>query len=527
MSTIKIIFISIGVFLFSLFNSSAKSDLSIDDILQAESNQEEKIELSKTLDSISNHNPQTVVDLVTKAVDRIEDPKYLFQLRLSRVRAYIELGKGRMAFREMYTLLHFCRSNKLNQELIDLNVYMVNVLYELGRIPESMRVSKGLLELAKTDSLKAWIHTMIMVTSYKLKDVDESIKQSHRVLEINFDYDSSRYIAYANLYLAKSYISKQQIDSSEKYVKIISDIDESKINDHFRFHSIETKINLKLLKNDTVGIPKYFADLDNLAKRNFQSIQGFMISALKLKYFKTIGNTDSIDFYHNLRNDTFFKNQTNSMKLQLKRIKAEVDEAYLKKEIEESNNVIYYFSFGFAVLIIISISLYVRSYRRKNHVNFLKEILSEKENQEQSLNNELVQKDNDINELASRLIKKNKLLAELELELENEKAKTEIEKEEDIDKFKKELDLSSLNNELYEKLLSISEDFNNTIIKKYPLLSSTELKVCALIKAGFSTKEIASMMYLSYRTIENHRNSIRKKVRLEKDVKLNKFLQSV
>ena len=59
-------------------------------------------------------------------------------------------------------------------------------------------------------------------------------------------------------------------------------------------------------------------------------------------------------------------------------------------------------------------------------------------------------------------------------------------------------------------------------------LTPKEIELCALIKAGFTVKEIASMQNLSARTIESHRYNIRKKLGISA-VKTNlyTFLSSI
>ena len=45
-------------------------------------------------------------------------------------------------------------------------------------------------------------------------------------------------------------------------------------------------------------------------------------------------------------------------------------------------------------------------------------------------------------------------------------------------------------------------------------LSPTEVEVCNFIRNGFRTKDIAAAMGIAVKTVENHRNSIRKKLGL-------------
>ena len=59
-------------------------------------------------------------------------------------------------------------------------------------------------------------------------------------------------------------------------------------------------------------------------------------------------------------------------------------------------------------------------------------------------------------------------------------------------------------------------------------LSQRELKICSLIKKGYSSKEISKMLGISIRTTENHRNNIRKKLSLSAGkISLYNYLHSV
>ena len=65
------------------------------------------------------------------------------------------------------------------------------------------------------------------------------------------------------------------------------------------------------------------------------------------------------------------------------------------------------------------------------------------------------------------------------------------------------------------------------LVKTYPQLTSTEVKVCSLIRYGLSSKEIAAQLCVSKRTIDNHRENIRKKLKLPPRSSLAKFILSL
>ncbi|MDD7914134.1 helix-turn-helix and ligand-binding sensor domain-containing protein [Polaribacter ponticola] len=62
----------------------------------------------------------------------------------------------------------------------------------------------------------------------------------------------------------------------------------------------------------------------------------------------------------------------------------------------------------------------------------------------------------------------------------------------------------------------LHEDFFKKLVSEYPKLTSKDLKLCAYIKTGHTSKEIAPLMGISLRGVELHRYRLRKKLTLQK-----------
>ncbi len=75
----------------------------------------------------------------------------------------------------------------------------------------------------------------------------------------------------------------------------------------------------------------------------------------------------------------------------------------------------------------------------------------------------------------------------------------------------------------------VEEDagFTAFLSERCPDLSTTELKVCQLIRGNLSTKEIAEFLSVSERTVETHRYNIRKKLGLPKGQNLGTQLSGM
>ena len=73
----------------------------------------------------------------------------------------------------------------------------------------------------------------------------------------------------------------------------------------------------------------------------------------------------------------------------------------------------------------------------------------------------------------------------------------------------------------------LNEGFISRLTTRYPTLSPAEIRLCAMLRMQLSTKEIADLLKRSTRTIENTRNSIRKKTGLETGANLVQLLLQI
>ena len=69
--------------------------------------------------------------------------------------------------------------------------------------------------------------------------------------------------------------------------------------------------------------------------------------------------------------------------------------------------------------------------------------------------------------------------------------------------------------------------FYERLQKKVPNLSSSDLKLCALIKLNFSGKEMAYLLGISLGSVHVARHRLRKKMKLERDKNLTNFINSI
>jgi len=77
------------------------------------------------------------------------------------------------------------------------------------------------------------------------------------------------------------------------------------------------------------------------------------------------------------------------------------------------------------------------------------------------------------------------------------------------------------------RFIEVYPEFYHQLTSDYPNLTTADLKLCALMKLDFSTKEIAEISFSSLRTVQNRKYKLRKKFNLETEENLNQWIQNL
>jgi len=77
------------------------------------------------------------------------------------------------------------------------------------------------------------------------------------------------------------------------------------------------------------------------------------------------------------------------------------------------------------------------------------------------------------------------------------------------------------------RFIAVNEDFYDTLKQRYPKLTQGDLKLCALIKLNFSSKDVAKLMGISVESVHTTRYRLRKKIGLERKDNLLEFIASI
>lgn len=197
------------------------------------------------------------------------------------------------------------------------------------------------------------------------------------------------------------------------------------------------------------------------------------------------------------------------------------------------------------VLIIYQIYI-IKKLKEKNKIEDFKESIERYDNQQVMLANELKmtndanlklakeidEKEKEQKKVALSIIRKNEILSKLKSEIELLKSRPEKSlKYADLNTLKV-LIIENLNVESDRKSFDMYiKDLNNTFFQnleqKYPDLTENEKKLCSLLRLKLTSKEIASILNITPKSVEVNRYRLRKKMNIKKSDKLSKIIRKL
>ncbi len=148
------------------------------------------------------------------------------------------------------------------------------------------------------------------------------------------------------------------------------------------------------------------------------------------------------------------------------------------------------------------------------------------------LEKEIEDREKEQKKIALSIIRKNEILSKLKASIENLKSKPEKNlKYTDLNSLKI-LILENLNIENERKsfdkyIKELNKSFYKNLEEKYPGLTDNDKKLCSLLRLKLTSKEIASILNISPKSVEVNRYRLRKKMGIKKDEKLSKVIRKL
>lgn len=190
-------------------------------------------------------------------------------------------------------------------------------------------------------------------------------------------------------------------------------------------------------------------------------------------------------------------------------------------------------------VILLAVKLSKNKEKLKNDQS--KELITKFESQEKLLKSEL-NKANEDNaklekeigfkrkeqmDIALNIINKNSFLEKLKTKIDKITSKPELNKEELI--RLKSLILNNLSldkdRERFNSYVNeLNKDFYFRLLSRYPGLTENEQRLCSLVRLNLSSKEIASILNISTKSVEVNRHRLRKKMHLKRKENLTELI---
>jgi DNA-binding CsgD family transcriptional regulator len=305
------------------------------------------------------------------------------------------------------------------------------------------------------------------------------------------DKDKFKVLIYQNL--AESYLALKQYDQAFFYNQK-SDILLQKIN------SNELKSSLYLFYSKIYqGILEYKKAYENLKlHQKFASLADNSNYVLKIETIETLHKIES---------------QKRDLEIKEQKIKLLKSEEFVAKT-----------KFFFLILILIGVVflLFYLVKRQREKVKSLSKAIIQTED-------ELEFSYTKTEKMALSIIKNNDFVERFKNSLKQIQTKTnDLESKTALNQLISELQNFKFINDTKEELFNqVDHQFTYKLQKRYPSLSEEERKICILIYLNLKNKDIAVLLNLSVRSVENSRYRIRKKLNLESNDNLLHFFRSL
>jgi len=118
----------------------------------------------------------------------------------------------------------------------------------------------------------------------------------------------------------------------------------------------------------------------------------------------------------------------------------------------------------------------------------------------------------------------NKVAGEINEKSDNKSVLRQISKMQD--EIKKNIEHDNNWKRFAENFDLVYENYLKRLSEKFPNLTISDKKLCAYLKMYLSSKDIAPLLNMSFRSVEMSRYRLSKKMELERDVNLSDFLQN-
>lgn len=374
-----------------------------------------------------------------------------------------------------------------NQVNISASLNNLAAVYEmLEDYDQAMNYFEQALEINKESNNVGWMannYLNIGIVKFKQHKYEESFPLLYKAESFYDSLENLSGVVNAWAYLAKSYYAQGFVDSAYRFARKSLDLS----------HQI--------------------GDLKTIIL-NCETL---------VDYFQGIERSDSVAYYKILNYETQDSLKEEEYLLDLSKLEQQYSFQKQQQIIalaqQRKDFVKVLFISGLAVLLLIIILLYSRLRIKIRHNRL----------QKHHIERELEFKNQELTANVVNLMKRNETLSDLQIRLKTiERTASKSEVKEAIRKIAIEIGKMTdkeILSEFEMRFKEVHRDFYDKLIKTYPDLWPSELKLCAFLRLNMTTKEISQLTGQTQASIEKARYRLRRKLNLPgSDVNLVSFL---
>lgn len=477
---------------------------------------------------LSNKCIKEGIELARQENDMISEGNFILQ------KGYIHLSWGGYD----KALHYFTEAYDIGSDYRD-TVLMIGGFHGKGRVYSEIddnvhaivELNLG-LDLAKDFSKKRTIaifNNALGIASQGLKEYQQAIKHFEINQEISAEIGDSLTEIYAIINKGSVYL---QLDDTAK-AKQCFELAEQK-NQHQKSSYAQAAIlgnfgNLFLITHEIQKSIYYSIKSIELSKAN--RFAGYLVESYNTLYksYNEINDFQNALFYYKKHKELedSLMNSDKIADINRLRIQHQVENEEARNEIIQAklrNRTIISFSTILFAIFLITIFILLYSRYRLNKKVYKKE--------KEELNLTI---DEQNRRLVSQLMEtkiKHRILDEAGSLLDAiEKTKDQEELKRKVEEFKNTVQKSNKVEDDWQKINfhfeKVHQDFFKKLLESHPQLSTNDLKLCAYTKMNLSTKDIANLMNISYRSVQTNRYRIKKKMKLDNKVNFTSYIQTV
>jgi len=195
------------------------------------------------------------------------------------------------------------------------------------------------------------------------------------------------------------------------------------------------------------------------------------------------------------------------------------------------------------VFILLTVIFYKNKIKRKNELieknrkindtekKLLQIEIETKEFKTKQLEHEIEYKNKELQNFAHYIIDKNDFIIKIQKDIKEIKNNFSGDSYKHLQSILTEINAKILaakeNEEFLAHVDHINSNFYYKLKKAYPEISENEQRLASLLKIGLSSKEIASILHITSKSVDTNRYRLRKKLNLHQDINLNIFFSNL